>query len=74
MDSYVFKGGDPMYQDINYDGKIDINDVVYIGDSNPNLIGELVLMQNSKTGIFLYPSITGLVSISSMALPFKPKP
>jgi len=39
MDSYVFKGGDPMYQDINYDGKIDINDVVYIGDSNPNLIG-----------------------------------
>jgi TonB-linked SusC/RagA family outer membrane protein len=38
-DTYVFKGGDPIYQDINYDGKIDINDVVYIGDSNPNFIG-----------------------------------
>ena len=38
-DTYVFKGGDPIYQDINYDGKIDINDVVYIGDSNPNFLG-----------------------------------
>jgi TonB-linked SusC/RagA family outer membrane protein len=38
-DSYVFKGGDPIYQDINYDGKIDINDVVYIGDSNPSILG-----------------------------------
>jgi len=38
-DSYVFKGGDPIYEDVNHDGKIDINDVVYIGDSNPNFIG-----------------------------------
>ncbi len=38
-DSYVFKGGDPIYEDINHDGKIDINDVVYLGDSNPNFIG-----------------------------------
>ena len=38
-DTYVFKGGDPIYEDINKDGKIDINDVVYIGDSNPNFIG-----------------------------------
>jgi hypothetical protein len=38
-DTYIFKGGDPIYEDINYDGKIDINDVVYIGDSNPNFIG-----------------------------------
>ena len=38
-DSYIFKGGDPIYEDINNDGKIDINDVVYIGDSNPNFIG-----------------------------------
>jgi len=38
-DSYVFKGGDPIYEDINKDGKIDINDAVYIGDSNPNFIG-----------------------------------
>jgi TonB-linked SusC/RagA family outer membrane protein len=39
QDSYTFKGGDAIYQDINYDGKIDINDVVYIGDSNPDFIG-----------------------------------
>jgi TonB-linked SusC/RagA family outer membrane protein len=38
-DSYIFKGGDPIYEDINFDGKIDINDVVYIGDSNPNFLG-----------------------------------
>ena len=38
-DSYVFKGGDPIYEDINHDGKIDLNDVVYIGDSNPDFIG-----------------------------------
>lgn len=38
-DTYVFKGGDPIYEDINKDGKIDINDVVYIGDSNPSFIG-----------------------------------
>ena len=39
QDSYIFKGGDPIYEDINKDGKIDINDVVYIGDSNPNFLG-----------------------------------
>jgi TonB-linked SusC/RagA family outer membrane protein len=39
MDSYTFKGGDPIYEDINHDGKIDLNDVVYIGDSNPDFIG-----------------------------------
>jgi len=38
-DTYTFKGGDPIYKDLNYDGKIDINDVEYIGDSNPNFIG-----------------------------------
>jgi TonB-linked SusC/RagA family outer membrane protein len=39
LDTYTFKGGDPIYEDINHDGKIDLNDVVYIGDSNPNFIG-----------------------------------
>ena len=38
-DSYIFKGGDPIYDDINHDGKIDLNDVVYLGDSNPKFIG-----------------------------------
>ena len=38
-DQYIFKGGDAKYEDINHDGKIDLNDVVYIGDSNPDFIG-----------------------------------
>lgn len=37
--TYIFKGGDSKYEDINHDGKIDLNDVVYIGDSNPDFIG-----------------------------------
>jgi hypothetical protein len=37
--TYIFKGGDAKYEDINHDGKIDLNDVVYIGDSNPTVIG-----------------------------------
>ncbi len=38
-EAYEFKGGDPIYEDINKDGVIDLNDVVYIGDSNPDYIG-----------------------------------
>lgn len=38
-DTYIFKGGDAKYEDINHDGKIDLNDVVYIGDSNPTFTG-----------------------------------
>jgi TonB-linked SusC/RagA family outer membrane protein len=39
LDQYIFRGGDAIYEDINHDGKIDLNDVVYIGDSNPDFIG-----------------------------------
>jgi TonB-linked SusC/RagA family outer membrane protein len=35
----AFKGGDAIYEDINYDGVIDLNDALYLGDSNPKLIG-----------------------------------
>ena len=38
-DMYVFKGGDPIYEDVNHDGQIDLNDVIYLGDSNPDFIG-----------------------------------
>ncbi len=37
--SYRFEGGDAKYQDVNYDGIIDLNDVVYLGDSNPDFAG-----------------------------------
>ena len=36
---YQFVGGDAKYEDINHDGNIDLLDVVYLGDSNPNIIG-----------------------------------
>ncbi len=36
---YQFEGGDAIYQDINHDGIIDLNDVVYLGDSNPDFAG-----------------------------------
>jgi len=37
--SYTFKGGDPIYKDLNNDGKIDLNDIEKIGDSNPDFYG-----------------------------------
>jgi TonB-linked SusC/RagA family outer membrane protein len=37
--TYIFRGGDAIYEDINHDGKIDLNDVVYIGDCNPDFTG-----------------------------------
>jgi len=39
--NYTFKGGDARYEDINHDGKIDLNDATYIGDCNPDFIGGL---------------------------------
>ena len=36
---YVFEGGDAKYDDVNYDGKIDELDLVYLGDLNPKLMG-----------------------------------
>ncbi len=39
LDNYTFKGGDAIYKDLNHDGKIDINDVEKIGDSNPDVFG-----------------------------------
>ncbi|MFC2111639.1 SusC/RagA family TonB-linked outer membrane protein [Bacteroidota bacterium] len=38
-DGTRFQGGDAKYQDVNYDGIIDINDAQYLGDSNPEFIG-----------------------------------
>ena len=37
--TYQFEGGDARYQDVNFDGVIDLNDVVYLGDSNPDFAG-----------------------------------
>ena len=54
---YTFKGGDAKYADINHDGKIDLNDVVYIGDSNPDFIGGFGASAK-------YKSIRGILRLS----------
>ena len=36
---YTFQPGDAMYDDINHDGNINYQDVVYLGNSNPMLTG-----------------------------------
>jgi len=37
--SYLFRGGDAIYEDINHDGSIDELDIVYLGNSNPKVNG-----------------------------------
>lgn len=39
FNGYQFQGGDAKYADINYDGIIDENDVVNIGNASPKLTG-----------------------------------
>ncbi|GAA4734221.1 SusC/RagA family TonB-linked outer membrane protein [Flavisolibacter ginsenosidimutans] len=36
---YVFQPGDAIYEDVNHDGNINYMDVVYLGNSNPKLVG-----------------------------------
>jgi hypothetical protein len=36
---YVFQPGDAMYDDINHDGVINENDIIYLGNSSPKLTG-----------------------------------
>lgn len=38
-ETYEFKGGDAIYEDINHDGNINELDIVYIGSSLPKLTG-----------------------------------
>ncbi len=37
--TYTFQGGDAKYEDVNHDGIINLDDVVYLGDSNPLFAG-----------------------------------
>ncbi len=37
--NYLFRGGDAIYEDINYDGEINALDIVYLGSSLPKLTG-----------------------------------
>lgn len=37
--NYTFQPGDAIYEDINHDGNINFQDVVYLGNSNPQFTG-----------------------------------
>ena len=55
--SYVFEGGDAKYADLNYDGKIDELDLVYLGDLNPQFMGgtgSRIQYKNLIFNTFLY--------------------
>ncbi|NJK84884.1 MAG: hypothetical protein HC906_01800 [Bacteroidales bacterium] len=55
--TYEFEGGDAHYADINYDGIIDEQDLVYLGDLNPDLMGGLsprLQVKNWTFNIFFY--------------------
>lgn len=39
QETYNFQGGDSHYKDQNNDGKIDLNDVIYLGNCNPAFMG-----------------------------------
>ena len=46
--SYEFRGGDAIYDDINFDGNINELDLVYLGNSNPKAQGGFGLTFNYK--------------------------
>jgi hypothetical protein len=46
--AYAFKGGDAIYEDINFDGNINELDLVYLGNSNPKAQGGFGLTFNYK--------------------------
>ena len=45
---YHFKGGDAIYEDVNFDGNINELDLVYLGNSNPKAQGGFGLTFNYK--------------------------
>lgn len=47
--NYEFVGGDAIYEDINHDGMIDEEDIVYLGNSNPKLSGGFGLIMRWKS-------------------------
>ena len=46
---YTFQPGDAMYEDINHDGNINYQDVVYLGNSNPKYTGGFGASVSYKT-------------------------
>lgn len=54
---YNFELGDAMYEDINHDGNINTQDIVYLGDANPDFtggFGSLMKYKNVSFNYFFY--------------------
>jgi hypothetical protein len=51
---YQFQLGDAMYKDINNDGNINAQDIVYLGDANPDFFGGFGSMITYKNFSFNY--------------------
>lgn len=54
---YPFELGDAMYEDINNDGNISAQDIVYLGDANPDFtggFGSLMKYKNVSFNFFFY--------------------
>ena len=55
--AYIYEAGDAQYEDRNFDGKIDELDIVYLGDTNPELLGGFgprFQFRNLVINMFLY--------------------
>ena len=51
-----------MYDDVNHDGNIDANDVVYLGNANPLFTGGFGQTMRYKTGRLITSSISVTVT------------
>lgn len=51
---YQFQLGDAMYEDINHDGNINAQDIVYLGNANPDFFGGFGSMITYKNFSFNY--------------------
>jgi len=54
---YPFELGDAMYEDVNNDGNISAQDIVYLGDANPDFtggFGSLMKYKNFSFNFFFY--------------------
>ena len=69
-EQYEFVGGDAKYQDINHDGNINLLDVVYLGDSNPDFIGGFGSVVNWKQfrASFQFHYRTGFQIVNEVAM------
>jgi len=58
LTGYQFRGGDAIYEDINHDGLINKQDVVAIGNANPNFFGGAMIRLKYNKAWELFANFT----------------